>query len=474
MYFSSSVFIFIFLPVTIMVYFLLGHFGSSRRMQQQFLLLASVIFCGYINFWYGVIVVISAVVNFFCAFGMGGNAHGRKIWMALGVAFNVLLLGYFKYSNFFLESLNVCLGTDFILKNIFLPLGISFFTFQQLVFLLSVWKGEERADDFWEYLLFVLFFPRLVSGPIITYGEVMPQFREDKNSHFNAENMAKGIYIFVIGLFKKLVIADSLALFVDNGFGIEGIGFAAAWITSLSYTFQIYFDFSGYSDMAVGVGYMLNIHLPVNFNSPYKAAGIKDFWSRWHMTLSRALSKLVYIPLGGNRKGKIRTYINLVLTFLASGLWHGASWTFVAWGAVHGVLSAVDRLCKPILGKIPKAIKVCLTFMLVNVGWVLFRAESFQGALTVFKGMFWPEHLKLEQVNTVVYDGIFSYPLILNLLMALGILLVLFFIVFTRKNSNEMLAVFKPKAATLAWAVLLFLVSIVHLSRVSTFIYSGF
>lgn len=473
MVFSSYLFIFIFLPITLLLYFLLGRL-QNRKTQHIFLIAASLFFCGYVNFWYAVIILFSTIVNFTCARFMERRESSKKAWFIAGILLNILLLGYFKYRNFFAETLNTCFKTDIVLVKLLLPLGISFFTFQQLVFLLSVWKSEEKADSFLDYALFVMFFPQVVSGPIVTYGEVVPQFREEKNRYCNAKHVAEGIYIFVIGLFKKIVIADSLALFVDNGFSLNSFGFAAAWIVSLSYTFQIYFDFSGYSDMAVGLGYMFNIKLPFNFKAPYKAKGIKDFWSRWHITLSRSLFALVYIPLGGSRKGKIRTYANLIATFLVSGLWHGAAWTFVAWGCVHGLANAMERILGATLQKLPGAIKTGVTFLFVNAAWVLFRADSFEKALAIFGGMFRFGALRLEQVNTIVYDGIFSFPLVLNILLVVIILLIIFFIVFTRKSSNEMLAAFKPKVTTVVWGVMLFVISILHFSRMSTFIYSGF
>ena len=258
------------------------------------------------------------------------NKQHKKWLLVLGIIFNVLLLGYFKYSNFFIDTFNHIVGTEFNLLNIILPLGISFFTFQQIAYLVGVYKKEENVEDIITYMLFVTFFPYVISGPITTGKEIMGQFKNEENRKVNYNNLAKGIYLFVIGLFKKIVIANTIALWVDNGYSSAGdMNFIATWVVILTYTLQIYFDFSGYSDMAVGIAKMFNINLPYNFNSPYKANSVREFWRRWHITLSRFLTNYIYIPLGGSRKGKIRTYINTLITFLVSGLWHGAAWTYV-------------------------------------------------------------------------------------------------------------------------------------------------
>lgn len=253
---------------------------------------------------------------------MSKNRKSSKLFFIAGIIFNIGLLAYFKYADFFIENFNYVASTNFLLLNVVLPLGISFFTFQQFSFLLSVYRNEEKVESFVDYCLFVTFFPQLIAGPIVLYSEMMPQFKDKCRRYVNYDNIALGIYIFVLGLFKKIVIADTLAIFVNNGFeNIPELGLIPAWIVTLSYTFQIYFDFSGYCDMAMGIGKIFNIDLPINFNSPYKSKSITEFWKRWHMTLGRALASYIYIPLGGNRKGKKRMYINLFITFCISGLW---------------------------------------------------------------------------------------------------------------------------------------------------------
>lgn len=323
MVFSTYEFIFLFLPIVLIGYFLLGKL-KNKKIQQIFLIIASLFFYGYYNVSYLAIILISVLVNYGMSILI--NKQHKKWLLVLGIIFNVLLLGYFKYSNFFIDTFNHIVGTEFNLLNIILPLGISFFTFQQIAYLVGVYKKEENVEDIITYMLFVTFFPYVISGPITTGKEIMGQFKNEENRKVNYNNLAKGIYLFVIGLFKKIVIANTIALWVDNGYSSAGdMNFIATWVVILTYTLQIYFDFSGYSDMAVGIAKMFNINLPYNFNSPYKANSVREFWRRWHITLSRFLTNYIYIPLGGSRKGKIRTYINTLITFLVSGLWHGAA-----------------------------------------------------------------------------------------------------------------------------------------------------
>lgn len=304
MLFSTYSFIFLFLPWTLIAYFLLGN-GGYHGAQQIFLVLMSLVFYAYFNLGYAYIIISSILVNYLIAKFMQRSKNYGLLFFTFGIIFNVGLLGYYKYTDFFITNFNIFTGTDIPLKHILLPLGISFFTFQQFSFLLSIYQGDEKIEGFIDYSLFVTFFPQLIAGPIVLYGEMMPQFKDRDKYVVDYPNIASGIYIFTLGLFKKLVLADTLAVFVDNGFAMPQLGFAAAWVTALSYTFQIYFDFSGYCDMAIGLGKMFNIDLPINFNSPYKSKSISEFWKRWHMTLGRALAHYIYIPLGGNRRGGV-------------------------------------------------------------------------------------------------------------------------------------------------------------------------
>lgn len=482
MVFSSYIFIFVFLPLVLLGFYLLPRLihdpGHLRTAQNLFLIAASLFFYGYFNLSYLLLIAASILVNYVLALAMQNSSGGRpgfsKFCFLAGILFNVLLIGYFKYYDFFIENVNFLFHSSFALKHLLLPLGISFFTFQQLSFLVSVYKQEERAGDFVSYCVFVLFFPQLVAGPIVLYSEMLPQFKDENRSCFDSDNMARGLYMFCIGLFKKAVIADTLALFVDNGFAQDSLGLAAAWAASLSYTMQIYFDFSGYSDMAIGLGKMFNIDIPYNFLSPYKSESFSEFWRRWHITLGRALSTYIYKPLGGNRKGPFRTAVNTMLTFLASGLWHGAAWTFVLWGALHGFFVAGEKLLSDRLDRVPRALRVALTFLLVNFLWVLFRAESFSQASMIYSAMFNIGNINLSQISALVLDNAFDFPTIVDIAYLFGLLAVLLVVVLRCKNSKEMLEDFYCNSKSLAFTVFLCCFSVLHLSRESIFIYFNF
>nr|WP_315101010.1 MBOAT family O-acyltransferase [uncultured Catonella sp.] len=346
MVFSSYLFICIFLPITLGVYYLLSKLDNDIY-QRLFLITASLVFYGYQNTYYLLLIIFSVIINYMLSYFMTVNHIAAKPILILGIVFDILLLGYFKYFNFILDNINFVFKTSYFVEKIMLPLGISFFTFQQLSFLISIYKKEQKLGRFIDYSLFVVFFPQLVAGPIVLYNEMIPQFAKKSIRYYNPKNFSRGIYIFSMGLFKKAVIADTLALFVNNGFGMENVGLIPAWITVFSYTFQLYFDFSGYCDMAIGIGRMFNVKLPINFDSPYKSASISEFWRRWHITLGRALGTYIYHPLGGNRKGLIRTCTNLMITFFISGLWHGAEWTFVIWGGGTWICSSYrEGICR--------------------------------------------------------------------------------------------------------------------------------
>ena len=474
MVFSSYLFLFAFLPLVLGGYYLLSLFKNPIY-QRLFLIGASLFFYGYFNPSYLLIIVVSIFINYLlasCISGSKGTFQTVLFW--LGVLFNVGLLGYFKYRDFFVENINALFHTSFVLKHIALPLGISFFTFQQLSFLVSIRKGEEKLERFDDYCIFVLFFPQLVAGPIVLYSEMVPQFKDPQRRYWNWENASKGMYIFIIGLFKKAVIADTLALFADTGFASQSLGFCAAWATSLSYTFQVYFDFSGYSDMAVGLGKLFNIDLPFNFRSPYQSESISEFWRRWHITLGRALQSYIYFPLGGSRNGKLRTYRNLLLTFLVSGLWHGAAWTFVLWGLLHGLVNALERVFAKPLSHVPHWVRVGCTFLIVNALWVLFRAESFESAAVVYRGMVDLGNLNLLQVGYLAVDGFVGVPLALNTAYVLAALAALTLVCFRAKNSCRMLEDFTWRKVTIWATAILFSIALVHLSRESVFIYFNF
>lgn len=321
----------------------------------------------------------------------------RRIGTALGVSGIVLNLGllfYFKYFDFFLRNVNRLPGVDFAMKNIALPLGISFFTFQQISFMADRMRRVAPHYAFLDYLNFVTFFPQLVAGPIVNHGELAPQFEAigsggagEGKRLFDAEQTERGLCLFAAGLAKKVLLADKLGTLVDYGYGhLAGLDAAGAFAVMLAYTFQIYFDFSGYSDMAVGLGWMFGIRLPRNFNSPYKARSVGEFWKRWHMTLNAFFTQYVYIPLGGSRRGMARKLRNIMIVFLLSGIWHGAAWSFVLWGAAHGVMLCLENI--PAVERLPGRLRWFFTFLFVNLAWVLFRSGSLPVAQQFYRRLF--------------------------------------------------------------------------------------
>ncbi|WP_287314543.1 MBOAT family protein [Moorena sp. SIO1G6] len=313
-----------------------------------------------------------------------------KLLLWIGICFNLAILGYFKYANFFVDSLNHIFGTNITIPTILLPLAISFYSFTQIAYIVDAYRGETKKCryNFMTYSLFVSFFPQLIAGPILRYDELLPQFEKLRNSLFSWKNMGMGLSLFILGLGKKVAIADNLSPWVATIFNnSDQLSFVEAWVGALSYTFQLYFDFSGYSDMAIGLGLITNIRLPINFNSPYKARSISDFWRRWHITLSNFLRDYLYIPLGGNRRGRLRQYGNLLATMLLGGLWHGAGWTFVIWGGLHGLFLVINHRWRQMKLSMPKILAWMLTFLAVVSTWVLFRATSISDGLGILQAM---------------------------------------------------------------------------------------
>jgi len=345
-----------------------------------------------------------------------------KTLLTVGIVVNLSLLAYFKYADFFIENLNLLSGITLQPLNLLLPLAISFFTFQQIAYLVDSYRGETKEYDFLNYALFVTFFPQLIAGPIVHHKEMMPQFASTYNLVKKYKNIALGLFIFSIGLFKKVVIADEFAIWATNGFDkAETLNLIEAWATSLSYTFQLYFDFSGYTDMAIGAALLFNIKLPINFNSPYKALNIQDFWRRWHITLSRFLRDYVYIPLGGNKLSSFRTYSNLLATFVIGGLWHGAGWTFIFWGFLHGMALVIHRAWSNLGFKMWNWLAWLITFNFVNIAWIFFRAREWEDAIKVLGSMF-------------SLDLTFTTNFLEILIIILGLIIVLSF-----RNSMELL-----------------------------------
>lgn len=400
MLFNSYGFIFLFLPITLLVFFLIGA-RDHHRLAIAWLVAASFVFYGWWNPAYVSLILLTIFFNYSVGTVLSGKRSSRML-LGLGIAANLALLAYYKYANFFVVNFNAVAGTTWHLETIVLPLAISFFTFQQIAYLVDAYRGETREYNFLHYCLFVTFFPQLIAGPIVHHREMMPQFGSDRVFKFLPDSFSTGLSLFSIGLFKKVIIADGVATYSTPVFDAaqlqQGLAIGDAWIGSLAFTFQLYFDFSAYSDMALGIGYMFGIKLPFNFNSPYKAHNIIDFWRRWHITLSRFLRDYIYFPMGGNRRGKARRYVNLMVVMLLGGLWHGAGWTFVLWGGLHGAYLVINhgwhyvrhsllRIDKQ-PSRIGQLFGIGITFLAVVISWVFFRAESLPAALYMLYTMF--------------------------------------------------------------------------------------
>ncbi len=386
MLFNSYEFIFIFLPVSFLIYFYLNY-KRFIILSKGWLILSSLFFYSWWNIIYLPLILMSMLFNYYI--GSKLSKDNNKFILSFGIIMNLLLLFYFKYFDFFLVNINILFHLNYELIYLALPLAISFFTFQQIAYLIDSYKQETKEYDFLNYSLFVTFFPQLIAGPIVHHKEMMPQFSKLNNKFINYKNISVGIFIFSIGLFKKIIIADTFAIYANYGFNTsQPLDILESWITSLSYTFQLYFDFSGYTDMAIGLALLFNIILPINFNSPYKALNIQDFWRRWHITLSRFLKDYLYIPLGGNRHGDIRTYSNLLITFILAGVWHGAGWTFIFWGFLHGIALIIHRVWSKVLRfSISKVFAWFITFNFINIAWVFFRANEWNDAIRILSGM---------------------------------------------------------------------------------------
>ena len=467
MLFNSYVYILLFLPLVWIVYFLLNKYKLSL-LSRSFLVFASIFFYSFWNIKYLPLLLSSLLVNY--SIGNSFKYHKKKVILIIGIIFNVLLLGYFKYMDFFINNINNIFHFNIPLLHIALPLAISFFTFQQIAYLVDSYRGETKEYNFLNYILFITFFPQLIAGPIVHHKEVMPQFSSKRNLFINFKNISLGLFIFSIGLFKKLVIADSLAIWVNYGYNhINELNSIESWIISLSYTFQLYFDFSGYTDMAIGSALLFNIKLPINFNSPYKAHNIQDFWRRWHITLSRFLRDYIYIPLGGNRKGKIRTYFNLFVTFLIGGIWHGAGWTFVIWGLLHGLALIVHRIWSNFNIKLHFIIKWFITFIFINIAWVFFRANNIFDALSVLKKMFIFDDIPIS-IKEILEFGVAQQ---MDGLQVLVVFLVSIILIFC-KNTNELVNIFKPKKVYLIMISFLFAFAFLFLNKNSIFLYFNF
>ena len=490
MLFNSYIFILLFLPICLLGYFGFNHLKQYKT-AQAFLLGMSLWFYGYFNADYVWIILVSVAVNYgiYQWISRSDSQKKRKLFLGLGLVFDIGLLFYFKYFNFFIDNVNTVFKQDFNLLNIVMPLGISFFTFQQISFIVDAYRKEVPNYHILDYACFVTFFPQLIAGPIVSHSELVPQFADLSKKKFRWDNLAPGMYLFILGLGKKVLLADSLGNAVN--YGILSWTSLHSWdliLVMLAYTFQIYFDFSGYCDMAVGIGKMFNIELPLNFNSPYKACTIDAFWDRWHMTLTRFLTKYIYIPLGGNRKGKIRTYLNVFLVFLISGFWHGANWTFVLWGCLHGAASVMNKAFKKYISKIPSFINWIVTFVFLNFTWLLFRAHSIEmfGDITkrIFEGDFrrctyeLTQSVYMPEANKFVVLFLKLTGVNLSFVtpewILITLLVISFILILWKRNAFEEMKRFKPTVIRMLFACVILVWSIMSLSGVSTFLYFDF
>jgi alginate O-acetyltransferase complex protein AlgI len=472
MLFNSYVFIFAFLPVVFFGFYFIGQY--SHKLALLWLTLASLFFYAWWDVRFVGLLLGSIVFNYGFGYLIGQklskSTGSPNFLLVSAIVANMVLLGYFKYANFFVENLNQLAGTSILIGEVFLPLGISFFTFTQIAFLVDTCQGKAREYSFIHYTLFVTYFPHLIAGPILHHKEMMPQFARDNTCVINLENIAVGLSIFVLGLVKKVLIADSIADIASPIFDAVSKGghpmLFESWTGALAYTLQLYFDFSAYSDMAIGLSLMFNVRLPLNFNSPYKATSIIEFWRCWHMTLSRFLRDYLYIPLGGSRHGKSRRYFNLMVTMLLGGLWHGAGWTFVIWGGLHGFYLMINhawRNLKQIMGwgdggKWSNLAAGTLTFLAVVVGWVFFRADSFSSAATLLQGMIGINGFSLPEALSGWWDkypdyfphqeatGLISLftPAELNALKAIATLISGFVIIWGFPNMRQLFRHYRP------------------------------
>jgi len=533
MLFNSYGFIFLYLPVVLLGFFQLGRINHSYA--AAWLAFASLFFYGYWNPAYVGLLLVSIICNY--AFGVWiakarckteqrglrtetsapgtqSSALSPQRLLIVALVANLTLLGYYKYANFFVENLNPMLGTDWNFANIILPLGISFFTFTQIAYLVDTYQGKVKEYNFVHYLLFVTYFPHLIAGPVLHHKEMMPQFALASTYRFSYENMSVGMTIFLIGLFKKVILADGLAVYVGPVFDASAAGvelsFIDAWGGALCYTLQLYFDFSGYSDMAIGLSRMFGVTLPLNFHSPYKAVNIIEFWRNWHMTLSRFLRDYLYIPLGGNRKGSAQRYLNLMITMLLGGLWHGAGWTFVIWGGLHGLYLIINHgwhALRRALGQdtqVPlsqpaRAAAVLLTFLAVVSAWVVFRADNLSSATAMLSAMSGLNGFVLPDAWLPKWGAFglwlsaqgVSFGATNDLIMggAINWIWISLLIVWFAPNTQQIMAAYKPAldmpesrtrlswrpsapAALIVW--LLGFIAIINLSKQSAFLYFQF
>lgn len=483
MLFNSFTFIFLFLPVVLIIYFNLTKNKEKSHLSKVFLVASSVFFYGWWNPIYIPLLILSIIINYLFSLEINKNKPNKKTIIFFGISFNLFLLSYYKYFGFIIENLNTFLSTPLTIPKIELPLAISFFTFQQIAFLVDTYKGYIKKINVLDYFTFITFFPQLIAGPIVHHKEMMPQFSNSIIKIISPENISKGLKLFSIGLFKKVVIADSFAEYANLGYNnYLSLNLIESWLTSFSYTLQLYFDFSGYSDMAIGLALFFNIKIPINFNSPYRARNIQEFWRKWHISLSNFLRDYVYIPLGGSKSNELRTHSNLVLTFILGGIWHGAGWSFIIWGFLNGIALVFHRIISSFKIQFPIILSWGITLFFINITWIFFRCESLEQGTTILTNMFNLNKLVIPEELTSYAHLVENYNLnfgkwLENINGSKNTLLLILFGLFISlypKNSYTIIECSKNNLFSLIYYSIIFIIPILFLNSKTDFLYFNF
>jgi len=462
MLFNSYIFIFAFVPIVFAGYFYLNKLKLLTG-SKLWLIASSLFFYAYWTLEYLPLILGSITINFFVSRLVSNQEKSvkhRKIWLISGIVLNILLLCFYKYMDFFITNINFITDANIHLLQIALPLAISFFTLQQVAFLIDSYEGLTNERKFIDYTLFVVFFPQLIAGPIVHHKEMIPQFQKLRNKFIHYENIKLGLFIFSIGLFKKVILADNLAIYANPGFtSPDALTLFSAWQTSLSYSFQLYFDFSGYADMAIGVALLFNIKLPINFNSPFQSTNIIDFWSKWHITLTKFITSYIYIPIVRSfssfsfHKAMLATFASIFI----AGVWHGAGWTFVTYGALHGVALIVNHYWRKTKIQLNKYVAWLLFFMFINIAFIIFRSNTLEDAFSIIFALI--NFTNIGSVNLAAFALITASLLITTLL---------------KNTSSYLNDNIKTSRISLLFSIIIFFLSIILLSQPTEFIYFQF
>lgn len=486
MYFNSYIFVLAFLPIVLCGYYLINR-TKKYWLGQLWLLLSSLIFIGYLNMWYAFFAIICILTGYLFVLQIRNNSgRASKGWLVCGLVFHIGMLLYFKYSSFFISNLNLLVKKEIPIPQIIIPLGISFFTFQQVAYLIECYKGSAIKVDLLEYALYIAFFPKFLQGPILLQEDMIPWLKDESNKQFSSEHFSRGLYAFALGLGKKVLLADNIALLVNAGYAdIPQMNMPSAMLTILAYSLQLYYDFSGYCDMAIGLGEMFQIYMPINFNSPFKATSVTDIWSRWHMTLTRFFTKYVYIPLGGNRKGNIRMYVNTFIVFMISGLWHGAAWTFIVWGTMHAIAMVISKMIKRCKIVFPKIIGWSATFLFWILSFAIFRASTLEEAKGLFHQLLYGGAGRVDirfadvldkqmEVSVLKRLDVFGFMTNWPELLPIGLVLIPLICCVIMRNTQEKLQAFRFTYSKLAVTVILIFWSVMSFTGMNVFLYSNF